>query len=203
MIRVSFTKFLDFVAQTGEPKATTALQAWRQSNTPYDPTRDYHKRVRELIVDFSKTKIEPNWEAFVDAQNPKKQKNFSETIERFRTWRKAYKSIAWFDPPRSEWKTEEFFVAVNPELGLELDGQRHAIKLFLNNNPLSKLKAQSGGLIMHSCLHQVARDTKFSVLDIKAGKFHTFGKATEKLEYLLVGERAHLSAMLSAIRSKP
>lgn len=203
MIRVSFTKFLDFVAQTGEPKATTALQAWRQSNTPYDPTRDYHKRVRELIVDFSKTATEPDWEGFVAAQNPKKQKNFKETIERFRSWRKSHKIALWFDPPRGEWKTDEFFVPVNPELGLELDGQRHAIKLFLNNTPLSKLKAQSGGLIMHSCLHHEAANVKFSIFDIKAGKFHTFGRATEKLEYLLIGERAHLSAMLSAIRTKP
>lgn len=61
MIRVSFTKFLDFIAQTGEPKATTALQAWRQGNTPYDPRFDYHKRIRSQIIDREKTDIEPNW----------------------------------------------------------------------------------------------------------------------------------------------
>lgn len=90
---------------------------------------------------------------------------------------------------------------MNPELGLELDGQRHVVKLFLNKNKLSKLKAQMAGLLMHESLSGDSTASKFSIFDVKSNNFHTFDGASEKLNYLLVGEAAHLSAMLNAIRS--
>ncbi|WP_323779656.1 hypothetical protein [Thalassovita sp.] len=89
---------------------------------------------------------------------------------------------------------------MNPELGLELGGEKHAIKLFLNKNKLSKLKAQMAGLIMNQTLAGLSPETKFTIFDVKAGNFHTFSGASEKLSYLLIGETAHLSAMLNAIR---
>ncbi|MBO9400223.1 hypothetical protein [Shimia sp. R9_3] len=166
MIRVSFTKFLDFVAQTGEPKATTALQAWRQSNIPYDPKRDYHRRIRQLLVNYEKTGQEPDWEAFVDSQNPKKQKNFQETIDCYTKWRSKNEVVSWFDPPKEDWSRDEFKLHINPEMGLEIDGERHAIKLFLNNNKLSRLKAQMASLIMHQALSDKSPETRFSIFDI-------------------------------------
>ncbi|WP_306006519.1 hypothetical protein [Aquicoccus porphyridii] len=200
MIRVSFTKFLDFVAQTGEPKATTALQAWRQSNTPYDPRQDYHKRIRNLIVDSEKSGSSPNWDEFIANQNPKKQKNFRETADLYQKWRDKHSEVSWFTPPRGDWQSSEFQITVNPELGLVIDGKKHVIKLFLNKNKLSRLKAQMAGLLMHETLATNSLGTEFSVFDVKAEKLHTFTEASEKLSYLLVGETAHLSAMLEAIR---
>ncbi|MEP2889954.1 hypothetical protein [Tateyamaria sp.] len=200
MIRVSFTKFLDFVAQNGEPKATTALSAWRQSNTPYDPATDYHRRVRQTIINYEKTQNVPDWDAFIEAQNPKKQKNFKDTAERYVKWRKKTNEIQWFDPPKADWSSSEFQISVNPELGLVLDGQKTAIKLFLNRNKLSKLKAQMAGLLMQQALGTNNEGTKFAIFDVKADSLHVYSGASEKLSYLLVGEAAHLSAMLSAIR---
>jgi len=202
MIQVSFTKFLDFVAQTGEPKATTALQAWRQSNTPYDPAKDYHKRVRSLLVKSEQTGETPDWDAFIASQNPKKQKNFNETIELYTKWRSKQSNATWFQPPRGDWKSSEFQITVNPEIGLDIEGQKYAIKLFLNRNKLSRLKAQMGGLLMHEALSQANPNVSFSIFDVKVEKMHIFATASEKLEYLLIGETAHLSAMLSAIRGK-
>lgn len=199
MIRVSFTKFLDFVAQTGEPKATTALQAWRQSNTPYDPARDYHRRVRRAIVDFEKSGDLPDWAEFIAAQNHKKQKNFQETIDLYLKWRGGYGEVEWFLPPKNDWLASEFQITVNPELGLRLDGDKYAIKMFLNKNKLSKLKAQMAGLLMHKTLSADAPNTKFAIFDVKAEALHVFNGASEKLTYLLIGETAHLSAMLGAI----
>lgn len=201
MIRVSFTKFLDFVAQTGEPKATTALQAWRQSNTPYDPKRDYHKRIRDLIVDAEKSGTSPDWATFISDQNPKKQNNYQETAEHYQKWRDKRPNVSWFSPPRGDWKAGEFQININPELGLSIDGKKHTIKLFLNKNKLSKLKAQMAGLIMHETLSNHASECAFSIFDVKAETLHTFAGASEKLQYLLIGETAHLSAMLHAIRS--
>ncbi|WP_206540046.1 hypothetical protein [Leisingera sp. ANG-DT] len=191
---------MDFVAQTGEPKATTAVQAWRQSNTPYDPTRDYYRRVRTELINYEKTGEERDWEEFVASQNPKKQKNFERIISSYMNWRDKHSDIDWFVPPRGEWASAEFQLTINPEMGLTLDGQRHAIKLFFNKNKLSKLKAQMAGLIMDKALSDIAPNTKFAIFDINEKKLHTYEGSSDKLKYLLVGETAHLSAMLNAIR---
>jgi hypothetical protein len=201
MTRVSFTKFLDFSASNGEPKAEAALSAWRQSNTPYDPVRDYHKRMREALKTTERSGLNPDWPAFISGQAPKKQANFSDTVEKYSAWRDGYEAVTWFEPPRANWSSTEFHVVVNPELGLVLDGQRHAIKIFLNRKPLSRLKAQVGGLMMHQALAQAAPGCHFSIFDVKAETFHTFNGATEKLQYLLIGEAAHMSAIISAVRN--
>ncbi|WP_406645778.1 hypothetical protein QEZ52_17585 [Aliisedimentitalea scapharcae] len=114
--------------------------------------------------------------------------------------KKNQNALNWFDPPKGEWSTAEFQLSVNPEMGLIIDGQKHAIKMFINKNKLSRLKAQMGGLLMSKALSIKAPNTKFSIFDIKQKQLHTFAAPSEKLEYLLIGEAAHLSAMLSAIR---
>ena len=200
MIRVSFTKFLDFTAQNGVPKATTAISAWTQSNTPYDPATDYHRRIRQKIIGFEKTSVEPDWEDFLSEQHPKKKTNFRDTIDRYTKWRARHQNIEWFEPPTAQWDSSEFSVKVNPELGLILDGQKTAIKLFINRNKLSKLKAQIAGRMMHEALEKNAPNTRFAILDIKADKLHILTNENEKLGYLLIGEAAHLSAMIAAIR---
>ncbi|KQB97038.1 hypothetical protein AL073_08120 [Loktanella sp. 1ANDIMAR09] len=200
MIRVSFTKFLDFTAQNGVPKATTAISAWTQSNTPYDPATDYHRRIRQQLINYEKTSVRPDWEEFLAEQHPKKKSNFEDTINRYSNWRASFESIDWFDPPSSQWESSEFSVKVNPELGLILDGQKTAIKLFINRNKLSKLKAQIAGRMMHEALGEKVTNTRFAILDIKADKLHILSNENEKLGYLLIGEAAHLSAMIAAIR---
>lgn len=201
MINVSFTKFLDFVAQTGEPKATSAEQAWRQSNTPYDPAKDYHKRMREALIEQERAGQEIDWEIFISAQNPKKQANFQDTVAKYSEWRDKFGSAIWFDPPRSTWAAGEFSVNINPELGLQTQKAKHVIKLYINKTGLSKLKAQVAGLIM---LDQfgASQGINYSVLDVKASKLFVMGKPTDKLRLLLLGEIAHLNAMLKSLAGK-
>ncbi|MEM7751961.1 MAG: hypothetical protein AAF230_01020 [Pseudomonadota bacterium] len=202
MIRVSFTKFLDFIAQTGEPKAETAISAWRQSNTPYDPKRDYHKRMRTALIEALRNGQSPNWEEFIELQNEKKRKNFSDTITKFEEWKETYSSIHWFEPPRATWSSTEFQITVNPELGLSLDGNRVVVKLYLNRVRISSLKAQTGGLIMEQALRPlVENSTSFAVYDIKAERFHLFDGASEHLRYNLIGESANMSAIIGAVRA--
>ena len=201
MPRVSLTKFLDFIAQTGEPKAGTAISAWTQSNSIYDPKRDYHKRVREALIAAQKSDVAPNWEKFLEEQNAKKQKNFRQTIVSFEEWRTTYDQVSWFAPPRANWNAAEFHITVNPELGLRLDGKNYAIKLYLNRTKLSKLKAQTGCLLMSEALADLEPSTSFAIFDVKGETFHEFQGASEKLRLNLLGEAAHMSAIIAAIRA--
>ena len=82
-----------------------------------------------------------------------------------------------------------------------MDGQRFAIKLYLNRNKLSALKAQMAGLLMEDALSDSFENCRFAVFDIKAGQFHVYHGASEKLRYLLIGEAAHMSAIIGAVRA--
>lgn len=202
MLRVSFTKFLDYLASSGEPKARSAVTAWRQSNQEYDPKRDYHKRVREFLINWEKQGSEPDIEEFIDNQNQKKKKNYKDTIDKYKLW-KADKSIEWFKPPRKDWKHSNFSVTLNPELGLKIDGVQHVIKIYLNKNKLSQLKIGAATSLMQKNLSdKVGVGTKFAIFDVKAGEFHVHNQTTEEMRLLLIGEAAHFAAILEDIRSR-
>ena len=201
MVRISFTKFLEFTASTGETKGETALSAYRQSNTPYDPIRDFHKRVRQAIVVAERQGSIPDWEPFISAQSSRKQANFEDTLQKHQNWRGGFEQIEWFEPPKSNWNGTEFYVTVNPELGLILDGAPFAIKLFFNRKRLSAQRAMAGGLMMQQALSSAAPEgCRYAILDIKAEQFHTFEGASEAFQYALIGEEAHLSAIINAVR---
>lgn len=202
MLRVSFTKFLDFVAQSGEPKAGTAIEVWSQSDTPYDPKKDYHRRVREYIIRLEKGSAEFDQDEFILQQNSKKQENYKKALDQYFKWRNSYIDVEWRPPARGIWSNSEFEVSVNPELGLELDCEPHFIKLYFKSPALSALKAQMGCLLMHKALAIEHPKVKLSILDIRLGRLHTYAKANDKLEYLLLGETAHMAAMLAAIRGR-
>ena len=100
-----------------------------------------------------------------------------------------------------QWNNSEFYVTVNPELGLIINGTPHLVKLYFHRNKLSRLKAQVSGLLMHQALGDKHPNFRLSIFDVKAEEFHTFAGASERLGYLLLGEAAHMSAILAAARS--
>jgi len=200
MISISLTKFLDFTAQTGEPKVTSAFNAHKQSNQPYDPAKDYHRRVRTELVRFEKTGEEIDWAAFIAGQNPKKQKNYEASIDAYFSWRAKLNQPKWVEPQRATWTAPSFVVRVNPELGLEIEGIKYNVKIYLNKAKLSRLKSKVGCLLMAQAFGEDST-RRHAILDVRAGQFHIHSKPTEKLNYLLLGEAAHMSAILDAIKS--
>ena len=50
------------------------------------------------------------------------------------------KAFSWFQPPKNFWQHGGLAVSVNPELGLELNDQRHVVKLYFKVEKLAKIK---------------------------------------------------------------
>ena len=200
MKQVRFTKFLEFTAQTGGSKAASALSIFHQKKSTRDDRHNYYTKIRTAIVLAEKNGIQPDWESFIQEQNEDLQSNFHEIITKFYDWKNSYASVDWFDPPSDVWKSSEFGVNINPELGLKLNGVKYAIKLYLNNTKLSSLKAQAGGLLMQKVFEASNPNTRFAIFDIKAGELHVFQGVTERLNFLLIGEAAHMFAIMMAAK---
>jgi len=199
---VGFTKFLDFTAQTGSAKAASALAAFYQSGNMQTSRTHYYENLREALIAAERSGKYTDWEQFIASQKEDAQEFIRDALIKFYKWKSNYTSAAWYEPPKQIWALQEFDVNINPEIGLILDGEIYAIKLYLNNKKLSNLKAQAGGLIMQNMFSEIYPATKFAILDVKSETFHVFNGASERLDYLLIGEAAHMSAILSAAKEQ-
>lgn len=92
-------------------------------------------------------------------------------------------------------------MTVNPELGLEINGVRHVIKVYWKEDPpLSKAKAQIVLHLMNQALAgSSASPATFALLDARKGKLHTMGSPVPGLSALLAGEAGTFVAVYGQV----
>ena len=85
---------------------------------------------------------------------------------------------------------------MNPELGLQINGQSHLIKLYFKAKKLSKTRID---IITHSMDATLSRfappHTCMSVLDVRHSKLISPTVPIEGLDAMLVGELAYIAAV--------
>ncbi|HSY18589.1 MAG TPA: hypothetical protein VK815_09660, partial [Candidatus Acidoferrales bacterium] len=110
-----------------------------------------------------------------DVHDGKKRANYPQTIAAYQAFcasRWGNKKLNWFNPPKSEYEHNGLGVSVNPELGLECEGRRYIIKLYLRKEPISRLKTEFINELMESALSPQCKNKEvFGVLDVKHAKF--------------------------------
>jgi hypothetical protein len=139
MPRISMTTFADFVYASGTARLTKARQAKQQYSEEYAPERDYYKPLRERIVTavrrgFSTERLK---KLLRDVDDPKKLDNYETCRKGFTRW-VGKKKLKLLPERRSIWKNGDLEITVNPELVVEVNGQPHAIKLYMKADQLSK-----------------------------------------------------------------
>ena len=172
MSQLSLTDFVDIVSASGTPKATKVRQLKKRPG--YDPAADFYKRIREDIVEAhqngeGKEYIDRTLTGLTDQ---KKITAYPLIVDGYKKWW-GRKSFVWFDPPNMIYSKHGVDVAVNPELGLEIDGTPHLIKLYFKANPLAKNRVD---IITHLMAITTSRScpspstTVMSVLDVRRAK---------------------------------
>jgi hypothetical protein len=106
------------------------------------------------------------------------------------------KSLTWSEPPRGVWgpRGSEFDVTVNPELGLNIDGSTHALKLYFKADPLSKNRINIITHLMHKVFAPTNPETQFSVLDIRRRRLYTINPPAG-LDAILAAEIAYIEKL--------
>lgn len=190
MPNISFTDLVDVISKSGTPKATKVTQI--KNRMPYHPATDFYKPLRDGLIDIhSSNKEKPAlFQLLFSITDQKKIGNYSEIIEGYRKWW-GRKNITWFEPPRTTYSYAGIELAINPELGLIIDGARHIVKLYLKSDPLSKLRIDLATVLMEVTLrpHCQANDS-FIILD--ARKSHQF-TVTASIKQTLAVVDAELS----------
>jgi hypothetical protein len=87
-------------------------------------------------------------------------------------------------------------VAVNPEVGLKINGEPYLSKLYFKAEPLSKNRVDIITHLMEICLRdRASAETRMSVLDTRRGRLICPRVPIPGLSAALAGELAYVAAL--------
>ncbi len=194
-MEIPLTSFLDFVLKSGRPKMTCAKKIKAQLEEDYDPAGDYYKRFREAVQEMHKEGLpKADLPSLIGALPDTKTANYQLMTNGYKKFM-GNKDVTWFNPVRKNWLFADLKVPVNPELGLEWDGTKYLIKLYLKAEKPSKDKVASILALMKSTLSR--KDCKYALLDVRNSKLYLYESSMDDLIPLVEAEAQALSLMLS------
>lgn len=200
MINISLTDFVDFVIRSGSPKLTKVSEI--KKRTEYQPAFDFWKPLRDGIISFHRSH-KPNKNALdvimVSIADPKKIVSYPDSVQAYKKFL-GRKRVTWFDPPSAEWQPAGLRVRINPELGLNINGIPHVIKLYFKKEDLSKKRVEIVLLLLQSTLRsRTKHNTQFGVLDVQRAKLFATSEADVSLLPLLKGEALNFATIWDSI----
>jgi hypothetical protein len=200
-IQLSLTDFVDIVSTSGTPKATKVHQI--KHRPAYNPMTDFYKRIREGIIETHQTgKGKANIDVTIKGlTDPKKRAAYPYIATQYKKWW-GRKSLVWFEPLNVLYKKPDISIAVNPELGLEIDGVPHLIKLYFKVAPLAKNRVNIITHLMEitaSNEYPYPPNTIMSVLDVRRGKLFLPTVSAIDLTGMLNAELAYITTLWPTI----
>ncbi len=199
-IEISLTDFVDFVCKAGSSKLTKVKQV--KNREEYSPATDFYKALREGIKKNHESDGErKDLKKILDkVTDNKKIKNYSEAIDGYRKfW--GNKTFKYFSPPSKHWVKGDLDIRINPELGLEYNGNFIIVKLYLKSDKLGKDKIEQILTLMESQLRKgFDKEIKMAVLDVKNGKLFLKENDDVSLFPLLEGEAISFETIWKGIK---
>ena len=195
----SLTDFVDVVSKSGTPKATKVAEV--KNRPPYQPAFDFYKPLREHIVATHESGSGKSTlgQVMPGISDPKKISSYPPILASYRKWW-GRKNLVWFSPPSGLFSDHGIDVSVNPELGLEINGNRHLIKLYFKADPLSKSRTAIIAHLMAVTLgNRCQAGTTMSLLDIRNSRLLSPTVPIGNLSGILSAELAYISTLWSSI----
>jgi hypothetical protein len=196
---VALTTFMDFVVASGTRRITCVRKAKKQYGQKYDPRTDFYKPLREGIVEIHKTGGDMSRLANVLAKvtDPKKLTSYPKCLSGYSECL-ADKSTVYVPFKPRIWHSSGLDVRVSPEVMLEIDGERFAIKLYFKAEPIPQ-SAIAPMLRMIELSVPKSAEAKPAVIDLQRAKMHTRDKLDPNLDALLLAEAASFAVLWDAL----
>jgi hypothetical protein len=198
MDRISLSYFVDFVLKAGTPKLTGVREYKENKDEIYT---DFYKPVREAIVEMHKTGASDDClnQFLASLTDERRKRIYPSIVEGYRKFLSSAK-IAWFNPPSGAYPIGGIEINVNPELGLDIDGVPHLIKMYFRGEPLSAKRAQVVlNLLTSSGLGAAVPGSVFAMLEVRKARLHTLKAPNPRLNLLLRGEAASFSTIYAGL----
>jgi len=201
MIEITLTDFVDFVSKAGTPKLTVVKNVKNRHRDGYDPKTDFYRTMRKGIVEMHQKGKPKNAldDVLLGLNDGKKRTAYPDLVRGYKKFlgRKEY---VWFTPPKRKWAHEDLVISVNPEVGLEIDGARHVIKLYFKSQQLGRIQMDTiTHLMINSLPQHSSNPTCFDILDIRNAKLIPGKQTDASLSALLEGEAASFAQIYKSI----
>lgn|SRR5690606_4879370 len=196
-MKIPLTSFIDFALRSGSPKLTCAQKIKDQLGKTYDPIEDYYKRFRKAVRELHREGLPKNDLPNIIGELPaNKVVNYGKMADGYKKFL-GKKNATYFTPSRKIWKYDSLEIPVNPELGLEWNGTKYLIKLYLKADKPSKDRLMSILALMKHCVG--TSSVVCSVLDVRNSKLYEFEDPMSKMMPLIEGEANALASILGKI----
>lgn len=199
MIRISLTDFVDFVVASGRPKQTKVRQI--KNRDDYHPNFDFYKQLRDSIVAYHAEDINNKsyFDAFmatvIDAKKTEKYRHLVQNYKKI-----LGKKVCENQPnERTLWTYSELEVSVNPELCVNIDGEKHLIKLYFKSEKLSALKVEVILYLMKHSLPNITGVEQYAIFDVYNNKIIKEANPDSSLQPLLHAEAAHFITLYKGV----
>ncbi|HEX8209125.1 MAG TPA: hypothetical protein VF584_02980 [Longimicrobium sp.] len=195
MPSLSLTDLVDVVSRSGTPKATKVAEI--KNRAPYQPATDFYKPLRDRLIELHKAgKGRSALAELLDGiHDQKKLTNYPDALEGYHKWW-GKKAIQWFDPPRNPYGHAGIEIAVNPELGLTIDGTRFVVKLYMKADPLSKLRVDLITVLMEVALRPKCEPgDQLALLDMRRAKLFTVSAPIPTTRAMVDAELAYVASL--------
>jgi len=193
------TDLVDVVSRSGTPKARKV--ATIKNRPPYQPQTDFYKPLREGIVAIhqqggDKTALKALLGSLADK---KKAANYPGAVDGYQKWW-GKKTLEWFAPARAIHSHAGVDVAINPELGLIVEGHRMHIKLYLKADPLTKLRCDLVTALMESALRpKCQKGDGVGLLDVRKAKMFVPGGDVMQTTAMVDAELAYIAQLWASL----
>lgn len=198
MPQISLTDFVDIVSKSGKHKASKIKAIQRRPE--YEPALDFYRGVRDGMVKLHQRGGNKNeLSTIIDkTTDPRKLENYAQILSGYNKWW-GKKALGWFAPAKTTYSYGGVDISINPELGLDIGGARHVVKLYFKTDPLSKAEADLITFLMESELRpHVTQIETMSVLDVRRSKLFTYTANSAADKRMINAEMAYIASYWEA-----
>lgn len=165
------TNFTDFALAGGIPKVTLLSEFKRHQ---HDKVTDFYRPIRETIVDVHRRRLD-GASAFGELMDRmtdlRTVKIFPAIIEGHTQFVDANRPLTWFKPASAMFPAGPgVAIAINPEVGLTINGLPHHVKLYLRSETLTQKRVDLTVALMSNLATK--KNEKLAVLDVRNAALH-------------------------------
>lgn len=195
MTKIVLSDFVELITKAGLPKATAVSQI--KNREEYNPAHDFYKILKDSIIEIHQNSLPKSdlKEIISKVYDKKRRSNYPKVIEGYKKWW-GKKELTWFKPETGSHCHAGIEVSVNPDIGLNVNGDPHIIKLYFKGTKLTKPKVDIiTGLMENSIRPKVKGDVHLSLLDVRNSKLFTSSGNNPKVNALIDAELAFVSSI--------
>lgn len=192
--RISLTEFVDFSASSDVRRLSLVREIYDRRTEGYAPKFDYYKRARDGIVRVAKRGTAPEGlhDVALNLRDRRKIPHYRDVFSGYISWTKKLGVTRWEKPPRSEWSAAGLRVTVNPELGLIIGGNPHAVKLYFKRGVLT---TEQIAAVLHMMAATLPARWTPAILDLRRGEVHKSRAQIARMPAALEADAAEFMAI--------